>query len=1137
MATPKFLGPDGILREEFNFSTTLAFRFFSGTTDADTVDMQVSVRGDPFVSDADLISFEGTTFSIPNPTVYPDGLPLDAGLNEIRVRAVLTNGSVTPEAVIRARLVQESDLGMIVLPPTGISAERKSGLVVVTVEGLDDSHILGYNFYASTQEGGGIAGYSKINSALVSSGVTAEEETSLSSLDTDIIVAVGGDLLPLADPQYLNILGTQQDREGVVLTTDFNESLEIPETARKLRFAATINTVRNVTSYSFTHSRTATLQSVYPAIPNSSFGTIAETDPLYYVASAVYYDDVAGVETESSYSPEVTGAPIVVTSAVGAFPTVNRTQIVQDMSLSVFRSNPGLSIEPGSVLRDTVMDPASVEMARVRFVIDFMHRAQSPASLLAIDDPNRTGASVPVSASAYKLDLKKAFYLTADADVQALIDDSFDILGNRYGLTRDPGNYARGEVTFYTKSRPTRSKTFPVGTLVSSGVQFRTTTTAQVTLSNVASIYSASTGRYSVRASIKATDRGAAGNLTEGQIRKIVTAGYEDFSVTNEGRISGGTERESNLRFAERIGTALAMISGDTEWAYRQTAIGVSSVEEVKVISAGDANMLRDFDGAIHRGGKVDVWVRGSQTASVTDDFAFSYEIAKGMAFAVVGDPQNLTFIALDSNLSVNNPIIEVLDIPAWGYEFVNANTGVAMNLTGVVIQDYRTIVLSSTYNDPVTYYLTDVFHGSYRYRTSDRFVFPRQPVESIESLTGTVTGVVNSSAYALYRAASPLQLGRSEWAGDYLKVTDTQATGITIPSGTPITVASEEHVILAGYTEYLFEIGANVLTLEVWDSSHTTMYISPYADSVNNDYTVIMGTDTSPVGVRLTTGSAIVSGSSVLFDYSHDERFTVRYSLDSMTRETQTALDQNRNLHADVLAKKAVPIPVDLGMTVILQQNTDLTPDKADTAIRTALYNYENRLRVGQRLRPSDAIGVVEKITGVSHVLVPLTKLVLTEGALVLREPLTVATVADVFKVPSWSTSTVDVYLLRSELAAATTDRGGPSNEYRSVYQNDNELDLQEMNPNLQSIPLKRKAGNAYIIGNGGMTIPGYTGDTANRVLVSVPMGDTPLNYSYAVTYIASEGTGMKSEIRPGPLGYVVFQNIELVFDEEVPE
>jgi len=437
---PEFLGPDGVLRQQYILSTTLSCRFFTGTMPADTADMQVSIRGVPFTSDPDYITFEGITFTVPNPSAFPEGLQLFPGSNEIKVRSILSNGTTTQEAVMDGTLVLEADVESALDAPSGIFVERLDSTVRVTVEGLaNDNTVVGYHFYASSQPGGGSVGYFRINPQMLITGTTVEQFDSLAALevDTEIILDSGGN--HAADPLYLRVKGTQEDRIRTLLGTSFDERLEVPETTERLRIGTTVQTIRQVLQFSFEHDRQGSLETVHPCLPHSALSTIPETDPLYYVATAVYLID--DVEVESHFSPEVLAAPLRITPAVGSFPQVSRQALMEEMVTSIYRSNPAVRVDPGSALRDTVLDPFTTEADRVRFIMDFLHNATSFATLLLIDDPTLSGESIAVKQSSYKVALKQAFYLRTDTAVQTIIDNAFDKLASNYGIIRDGPKY------------------------------------------------------------------------------------------------------------------------------------------------------------------------------------------------------------------------------------------------------------------------------------------------------------------------------------------------------------------------------------------------------------------------------------------------------------------------------------------------------------------------------------------------------------------------------------------------------------------------------------------------------------------------------------------------------------------------
>lgn len=1146
---PLIYGPDGVLRSVVTFTTTTESRFFAGTTPEDTVDMEISVNGGTYTSDSDLLVFEDGTWTVPNSEVYPDGLDLYSGTNTIRIRAVLASGATSAVASATVTLVQEGDIGVVAESPTNISVEQQDQAVRISIEGLDGNGFQGFHLYASKYPGGGDTGYQKVNLELISDyEITTETET-ISSLEIESDVLVDANDDPVADPMYYRFSGQQEDKDKAIIQDDFDERVPVPETARSLKTTITLESTRNVATYSFAHNRLNGPRSDPKTISIGEFAATSSDDPLYYVVTAVYFDESRNLEFESAYSQEVAGHPLRVTATIGSLPVVSRSKIVKDFVGSVFRSNPQIKVEPGSSLRDIVIDPFSSEAERLRFIIDFFQRARTPATLLAVDDPTGVGESISVTSSAYKLALKSAFFLSSNSDVQALIDTCFDALASGYGKFRRPGRYARGEVTFYTSSRPTRSIQIPLGTTVQGGSQtFRTTRTASISLSELASRYNPVTGRYQVTVPVQATAVGSSGNVGTGQVRKVNISG---LSVINSAAMFGGDDEESNLKLMERTQRALASVDSGTKQGYINIAADVPGVLQAKVVAATDPLMQRDLDdNGVHRGGKVDVWIQGENLATVTDTFAFSFEIGQDIQFEVIGSPSNYTFRANDSHLSPSNPIIEMLDYPDAGYELRNVTTGETFDLTGVAITGYNTITLSTDVVQPAVS-LTDVVLGSYRRRRSTVFVLPRQPVASINSVEGVVSGKIPSTQINLYRAHPPLTIGRSSLAADYLAITAfTDDDGNSVPSGELIEVVGEEHVLTGEYVEYLENLGANFLTIAVYDSTRATLYRGPNDSSGVSDYTIVLGDDTTPVGIKRVSTGNIASGQTVLIDYSHDENFTVTYTTNLVVSVTQDAIDAKRHATADVLVKEAVPVPVDIEASIIINRGKD--SGDVDAELRTNLENYLTNFRLGEPLRQSDLVNIIEGTTGVSYVELPLTKMVRQVGSQVVREALTTDLSSEVTLVENLSTDSVLVWLIEEEMATATTDGGGAETEFRGVFEDDMAMFLLESSAQLSSLGLQ--AGRAFIIGASGALIQGITDDatlvaagyltssartaarkalTANRILVSTSTGDSPVNHAYTVTYVAADEIAAKN-IDPGDAEYITAGNFTFTYDED---
>src|SRR5690606_10754417 len=116
--TPLFLDARGNTSDNINFFTTKPSYFIHGEISLNTIDVQVSIRGDQFISDPDFIVFEGTSFTIPNPSTFPEGLDLQSGENKIQVRSIDVFGNISSPATMRINLVQQDSLPDVYASPT-----------------------------------------------------------------------------------------------------------------------------------------------------------------------------------------------------------------------------------------------------------------------------------------------------------------------------------------------------------------------------------------------------------------------------------------------------------------------------------------------------------------------------------------------------------------------------------------------------------------------------------------------------------------------------------------------------------------------------------------------------------------------------------------------------------------------------------------------------------------------------------------------------------------------------------------------------------------------------------------------------------------------------------------------------------
>ena len=1139
---PMFNLPDGSTSQKAYLTTTKEARFFTGVLSEASDNIEVSVRGSAFSADPEMVRFTDKTFIIPNPESYPDGLPLVTGDNVIKLKASVLGGA-TEEATFVARLVAETSIEPSVSAPTNVRAESFSDYVCITVDKVDSDRVIGYNFYASAASGGA-EGYTLLNENPVDTPRVERVENLVSTLDQDVPKQVDADGNALSSPQLLELVTRQRKMDGTVLSTDTNEVSPIPSSVQNMRFKFDVYSYAENETFKFEHSRDGDLTN---NLSVAEFSSMLAEQPLFYVVTCVYYDPISGEETESPYSPEVAAMPTVVRPEISNLPTISRESLVKDTTIAIHKVNPLVAVQPGSVLRDLFIDPFVTESLRVRTVIDFLHRATSFPTLLAVDDPLGTGTSIPVASSPYKKELAEAMHLNPASTVQALIDACFDKLAANMGVTRATGTFARGEVTFYTKSAPSSSISIPLGTTVAGGAVFRTTSPATIPLENLASYYNPSTKEYSVTVGVRAVAPGSDSNVGAKQLSSTRLP----IDVRNDAPTYGGTNAESNLDLAVRAQNKISSVDTGTERGYLQAAAGLPGVEQVKIISSGDPLMQRDYDADYdkHVGGKVDVWIRGGRDVNISDTFAFTFKIARDIQFELIGAPEFLRFRANDPTLSEQNPILEMLNHSSPKLGMQNASTGEFFDLEGVQITSYNVIELNTDIDQPSVDF-GDVVLGDYRYRTGSDYLLERQPVKRITSVVGSTSGEVSPSNYTLIRPSSPLTNGLSAKAGAYLEIQEPiTPDGTTSPTGDLITVSNESHLITGDYVEYLGNLGALPLSVQVTSTDGLVEYNGPYDESGRSDFSIIEGTQTSPLGIQRVTGSRIKDGETVLISYSHDENFTVNYVSNLMVMTAQEDMDALKHLTADVLCKETTEVFVNVGATVVTKRG--YAASTVDASVRTALAALFGNLQLGEPIRQSDVIEALDSSLGVAYVVMPLVKMCLADGSQVVREVINVGVYGDFALVPQWSNGTTNVYLLTNPFVHSTTDGGGAEfGDFVGVFKNDAPLQNATVLPSL----LGREPNQSYIIGNDGIGIPGYSDQstirsqgyvtaeeisarraelTKNRVLVSLPVGQTPDQCSWAVTYTTSGDDGA-SDLEIGPSSYFSLGEAEFTFDED---
>jgi len=1106
------------------FTTNIEYLVLRGTVDVTTVDLQVSINGGPFVSDPTLVALDLTDWTFPNLTSYPDGFLMDPGVNTIVLRAIDLTGGVSATATALVTLVQSLDDSSRFIPTSIRARRRRDAVDILVAQPLDNwpgpttafgavttDIFRGFNIYASSTPGG-TAGYFKVNELPAQEIVDYEEDT----------FPIGDDTTTwdVAAPNA-RVQVTDVDEFGNELETRLDQLYDTSVYNEKIRFAGSIEAVNLTPHIRFRHIRTGA-----PGMLNTDqWVGLDDDDPLYYVAAGLFFDPISGTEWETPYSQEVLGSPFVIDTSITNLPTRQQIQVVVDYVLAIQRVNSEIALIPGSTTRDVSIDPFASEIERIWFLVDFVHRSYSFLTLLQIDDINNDGFSDAVATNAYKTALKAALGFTTDEAVQTLIDTQFDKLAANASRTRLPGRPAVGQLVLYTTTRPAQDIPVPSGTIATTSsdevdeipsVRFIVGGTYTMRSADADAYYNFDTKRYEIIVDIYAESLGDDGNRPAGQITQIT--GIAGLQCTNTEATVFGTDRESNADLAARVILGYVSVDTGTEGGYQTVAAAQIGAVKSKVIKSGDPLMMRDWDDIRkkHVGGKVDIWVQGLRERQVTNTFAFTFGIARDVRCAII-DLGDLRFRVLDSRVTPDTPLMEILDNLPQGLGVRNVTLGQDYDLTSVVIEDYNTFKINTAIPQPITM-IDDIIQADYRFRSVNEFVLPLQPVRRVVSVSGQISGtLVPTTGYTLYKTEDPLWEGESTIAGNYLTIN--QVGGV--PSGDTTQVSDEQHVMIGFVEEPLLNIGINTATIRVFNLDRTIEFDGP--EQVVPDYEVIAGTPTTPVRIQRTSGSDIKTGETVSVDYTHDENFTVTYVINDILQQLQRTISGidgvggMRHITADVLVKQTISNSIELETTI--QLNKGATKDKTDPLVRTNVSQDLNQRLIGDGVAQSDVIKDIDSTDGVDFNVVPFARMAYEDGSLKLREGISSANV----HVSSLDYGAQRAFILSSPLQSPTTDGGALDTEHRGVFQDDVAMSLSG------TLALVGDTANqTFIIGAGGAIIQGYSDDatllaegfttadareterlrrTANHVVVALEASGVPLdepnNHEYAVSYV----------------------------------
>lgn len=1022
--TPRITFPT----DKAGYSTNIENQVISGTADPTTASILINN------------SSSGVTFNIQNLT-WSFSTVLSSGENIFSVVAVDNFGGRSIAARLVVTLTTEDLLNLKIKPPTGITLDRSRDSVTISVIQNSEPEVIGYNFYGSEEPGGGDSGFVLLNRTLIK------------------------------DVSFF--------KENNVVV---NQTVE---TNGNLKSTFTIEEVQRNNYFSYEHNRL-----------NQPLGNKPITELNHYVVTAVGFDQINLQQVESPYSAELGALPIILDTTIRDLPIRTTNDVQQSLIEQLLTSNPNIDVKPGTITRDLHINPPSDEFERVYVIVDFLHRSQSFLTLLAFDDADQDGESDPVLDSDLKIRLKEALLIPDERaeEVQQLIDDSFDKLAGNVNVTRKPAQSSIGQALFFTRSNPTRNYVINSGGIIetvsdngdaTTTVQFRVLNDVSLNLNDLENFFNPSTNRYELLVDIEAIDEGSNGNVDADKIKVVVSGIDSIFGVTNPNATEFGQDEESNADLAERAILAFVSVDAGTEGGYLATTLGTPSVSRARIISAGESLMMRDIDPLrlVHTFGMVDIYVYGSKQTTVTENFGFNYYSSKDEQ-AIIQSTELFHFRVLNSNVNVTKPIFDVIEVN-------NISKSATYDLTNFkIINDGQVIDLDETLPNNIAVGISpsDIISVSYRYRDSEPYVFLRQPVESIVSAEGEISGNLTAENYTLIKIEDPLEFGNSTSSKDKMILNFANE----VPSGGTIEINDEPILLFAENENSLSRYGIDLDTIVVSDNINETIYVRDI------DFILIPGTQNTFTRIKRTPNSTIPSGSTVFVDYIAGENITVRYNVNSLLNDVQSRINKMKHLTADVVVKGAIKTLVDIDMKVVVDEGSDQT--SIDRKIRTAIAKLFSSKQIGESIYQSDVINVVENVSGVSHVVVPFTKMVKSNNSYVIRENYTGS-----FQLNQ--SVNVDAYKSVGKLSWETTENGGNPNLFRGVFENDIPLVLVN-----SAAEVAEEAGRAYIDSQGYLYVSTKLG----------PISGARISATYTVFNARGSRDISFSEIEYGAVGTI---------------
>jgi hypothetical protein len=908
--------------------------------------------------------------------------------------------------------------------------------------------------------------------------------------------------------------------------------------SENLALAAPVVTTINALATDGSANRTVTtLSTVQVAEVDFSSVSIPQStvnsDIFYVILTTVVTDPTSGIVYESQASgPFTCGFVNLRLVSPTDFLALQKTNDIASRMISNLNTRfPNLDLSARAEARDLIVSTFSIELANISVREWFSRMANSISAMTQVDDGDGDGLSDSFTSSTIKQQIARAYGLSP-SDCQTYIDGRFDIIGQEQaGLTRGGATYSTVDVLLFTYSRPTAAISIPVGTVVSTiptatsslPVSFETTVEATIDPSSLAAFYDAVNGWWAVTVPATCQQPGSSGNIGAGALRQVISGTTNSMSCTNPVASTPAVDAQLNSDYAAMIlARLIAGKDSSTRSGYYVAARAVPGVDTATVIAANDLDMVRDWFSTPgkHVGGCVDIYTRGSTISQQVEQVPFTYQSSS--AYGILStyltltliDPVKLRFTSAGATSPVYTPV-EIRATSA-GRTLYLGSTRATVDSSGIVTLDPTEMVYQVNADGSSAVWqingqnatnlqviqaipipLTGTYQMMARYQTGLHHQPALQPVSSVSSVTGAVTGMVDPTQVVLYHTSDFLLSGGSTKAGDAVTVSGLASAPVTATltfqtgvnptfidtnmdiaidaNGLPMDViavrSADQSTLYSNGVDYqivpsssyhgfaltrlsnasqaftitgptvLITYNRFLLAEHVTEQSDTVTLsgstpaalsqlgflqnswlpashgdtdllldgylgagVTPAANSLmasalapasryiklvvsnlttvtpleGRDFQLTVDPNTGAATVARVIGGNIPDGSSVEVTYYYSEALAVASNYPAYVQQVANSIAATNDAGADILVKAMIASPVDITMAVTLDGNT--SPEDVDGTIRTSLANA--LYRANQSYAQSQGVKVVQQITGVTDIGLPLLKCAKSDGA-----------------------------------------------------------------------------------------------------------------------------------------------------------